>query len=623
MKGVMKSVMKSAAMCLTVLLAAAFGFGGCDVFYIANPFNPDFLALPQQNPHVYVDARAVGDGTGTDWDNAFPRLQAAIDYAAAEGYAEVWVAEGIYYPDPVFLPGGSTVPDQTAAFALQNGVAVYGGFAGTERIIQQRDPAAHPVILSGDYAGDDDVTGSGATLSITNTADNAKRIFYHPSIAALDETAVLDGVVIQGGYSPTGADAVDGSGGGMFNIDSSPTVRNCTFRYNSMSYGAGYGGAVYNGGTSAPVFEDCSFTRNLSVNDGGAVYYDAGTTVVLEECIFSGNLAGTTADGDGGAVCVNTAEPESRITGCTFSGNALLGNYFAKGAGLYVTTTTISVIDTDFTDNVIDPPDSSDFGGAVYLHHTPRAVFTGCTFTGHTAGRGGAVYGNQILSPTALYFDRCVFSGNTVEDRGGAIYIHQADLILLNSLITGNAASGDTDNRGGGVYVLIQDAAINMTRLFNSNFVKNHADTSGGGLYIEVESMKTDPVLGNCIFWQNTANSGLQITVGGQIGNFEGKMFSCIVQDPIPPNDGINPSDAFTSGYIDEDPLFVDAAGGDYNLRSGSPAREGGTNSVFDESVDGDLNGDGDTSDGIADFFDFAGNPRHIGTNVDIGMYEY
>jgi hypothetical protein len=44
---------------------------------------------------------------------------------------------------------------------------------------------------------------------------------------------------------------------------------------------------------------------------------------------------------------------------------------------------------------------------------------------------------------------------------------------------------------------------------------------------------------------------------------------------------------------------------------------------LFDESVYGDLNGDGDTSDGIADFLDLDCSPRLIGAKADIGVYEY
>jgi len=54
------------------------------------------------------------------------------------------------------------------------------------------------------------------------------------------------------------------------------------------------------------------------------------------------------------------------------------------------------------------------------------------------------------------------------------------------------------------------------------------------------------------------------------------------------------------------DPGFVDAAGGDFHLREGSPAIDAGL----------DLRGAG-----VAE--DFAGTPRPQGAGYDLGAYEY
>src|SRR5690606_39327233 len=61
---------------------------------------------------------------------------------------------------------------------LVKDVKVYGGFAGTESSLDQRNLSitANASILSGDLAGNDVVTGTGATLAFSNFEENAYHI---------------------------------------------------------------------------------------------------------------------------------------------------------------------------------------------------------------------------------------------------------------------------------------------------------------------------------------------------------------------------------------------------------------------------------------------------------------
>jgi len=76
-------------------------------------------------------------------------LQTALTVAVS-GY-EIWAAVGTYKPT-------SDVNDRTATFQLKDGVALYGGFAGTETARSDRNPAARITILSGDLNGNDNNT---------------------------------------------------------------------------------------------------------------------------------------------------------------------------------------------------------------------------------------------------------------------------------------------------------------------------------------------------------------------------------------------------------------------------------------------------------------------------------
>ena len=67
---------------------------------------------------IYVDADAVGIGNGSSWDNAYSDLQTALSVAASG--AEIWVAEGAYYPDK----GVGQITDTiTSTFAIAASIA--------------------------------------------------------------------------------------------------------------------------------------------------------------------------------------------------------------------------------------------------------------------------------------------------------------------------------------------------------------------------------------------------------------------------------------------------------------------------------------------------------------------
>ena len=95
----------------------------------------------------YAKPAASGTGDCSSWANACT-LQTALTGAASGD--EIWAAAGTHKP--------TAGTDRTATFQLKDGVAVYGGFAGTETARTQRDPAANVTILSGDIDNDDSQT---------------------------------------------------------------------------------------------------------------------------------------------------------------------------------------------------------------------------------------------------------------------------------------------------------------------------------------------------------------------------------------------------------------------------------------------------------------------------------
>jgi hypothetical protein len=172
-------------------------------------------ALPSVHAEgvIYVRHDAQGSDDGTSWANAYTSLQSAL--GAASSGDQIWVAAGTYTP--------TTTTDRTASFILNTGVAVYGGFAGSETALSQRNWTANVVVLSGDLQGDD-----GANFA--NNAENS----YHVVVGATGAT--LDGFTISGGNaSGEGAEV----GGGISNVAAYPTLANLIISGNHASNGGG------------------------------------------------------------------------------------------------------------------------------------------------------------------------------------------------------------------------------------------------------------------------------------------------------------------------------------------------------------------------------------------------
>ena len=147
----------------------------------------------------------------------------------------------------VHLPGAA----RTDTFTLKDGVAVYGGFAGTETLLTQRDWIANPTILSGDIDSNDSQTPIITDIS-TVTGNNTNSY----SVVKGATGATLDGFTITAGYND-GGDCSFGCGGGMLNASSSPTLQNISFRGNwSFS-----GGAMSND-SSSPTLTNVIFSGN-------------------------------------------------------------------------------------------------------------------------------------------------------------------------------------------------------------------------------------------------------------------------------------------------------------------------------------------------------------------------
>jgi hypothetical protein len=299
---------------------------------------------------IYVDESATGGNNGTSWDDAYNYLQDALADPCLESGYEIWVAEGVYYPDADTVnPGGTN--QQEATFQLINGVGIYGGFpsGGTWA---QRDPNEYETILSGDIGTPD------------ANSDNSHHVVTGSGTSWM---AVLDGFTITAGNANGGG--WNNSGGGMYNMGGNPMVTNCTFNGNLAMTGAG----MSNTSNSAPTVTNCTFSANAAGDSGGGMLNSTSSAPTVTNCTFSSNEAAVQGGG-----MFNSASSNPMVTNCTFSGNLAAIN----GGGILLDSRISSATVT----NCILWGNSAPSGAQIYDYGTSSTIVSYSDVEGGWAG---------------------------------------------------------------------------------------------------------------------------------------------------------------------------------------------------------------------------------------------
>ena len=202
---------------------------------------------------IYVDDTSLCyPGTGMSWRSAYVDLQDALERADDGRGNQIWVAKGTYYTHT--KPGPSYY---WISFELVDGVDVYGGFAGYETSLNQRNWIDNQTILEGDIDNDDE--------SDTNWLVKA---------AYLSQETILDGFIIRNGF----VSAVQCN-------SSSMDITNCIIKEN------GYGVSCYD---NSSVKITKSSILNTQINEAYGYGIISGySDIVVSEC----NIADNASDG--------------------------------------------------------------------------------------------------------------------------------------------------------------------------------------------------------------------------------------------------------------------------------------------------------------------------------------
>lgn len=257
---------------------------------------------------IYV--KAGSNGNGSSWEKAYGDLQHAL--RSAKPGSEIWVAAGKYLP--------TKGADRAISFHIPSDVVLYGGFAGFETDLSQRNWEANLTILSGE-------------IGEPTPNDNSFTVVYTHNVSA---STVIDGFVITGGMANGNGNKGDiqRCGAGWFNNGSNgssdPTIENCIFINNQARDGAGlYNYALQ--GACNPTINNCQFIANRADLDGGAIYNDGTKGIcspLISYCVFLENQATY-----GAGMLNQGAHGEARpvISNCTFKSNTS----YIRGSSVY------------------------------------------------------------------------------------------------------------------------------------------------------------------------------------------------------------------------------------------------------------------------------------------------
>ncbi|MHC4499654.1 MAG: choice-of-anchor Q domain-containing protein, partial [Planctomycetota bacterium] len=368
-----------------------------------------------------------------------------------------------------------------------------------------------------------------------------------------------------------------------------------------------------------PVITNCTFTGN-SAHRGGGLVIDEPDSIVVN-CNFTENSA------EWGGGMSNLADNTS-LTYCTFRDNSAQHS----GGGISNTGDFTSMTNCVFSNNT-----TKYRGGGISSLSNSDMVLTNSIFTGNSAKMGGGVYNDQVLDAILL---NCAFTGNRAGEYGGAMYNEESTTWLVNSTYSQNWSAME----GGGIW---------WDRLHPSSpeppppppppgpppppppgppppppppgprgvitgnaIEENMAISDSGASYI-------DPMITNCIFWENQDSSGKDMSAQISVDPNETPFimsYNCIRGWTLSlyPRGNMNADPAFVElGYWADpnDPNIIREPNnpnvvwidGDYHLLPFSPCIDAGNPDYIAEPDETDLDGE----------------PRVINGQIDMGAYEY
>lgn len=390
---------------------------------------------PQAPPRIYVNAHApAGTHDGRTWATAYATLQDALQYARLK--AEIWVAAGEYKPDQ---GGGKTLGDRTASFALKDGVAIYGGFAGTETALAARNKDVNQTVLSGDLA---------------NPATIAENSCHVVASSGNGPTAILDGFLIVAGNADCASGAPGNHGGGILVEGGSPRISNCAIAYNNAVSGGGIAAIG-----ASPVLDQVDCLENTATY-GGGLFVDGGSPRATRLTLYR-----NTAELGGGAAC--RGESPAPAGQPSFTESYFVENSATNGGGYFGLHDQTSFVRSQFVSN------TATFGGGLSLD-AGSTTLNASMVAGNRAEMGAGWFSSGGAAMAA----NTVFAGNAATTAGGAVFAANGDRA---SFVNGNFHYNTAGVSGGVLFgtSLAESGAVKSALSLTNGILWGNFDPAG------------------------------------------------------------------------------------------------------------------------------------------------
>ncbi len=355
-----------------------------------------------------------------------------------------------------------------------------------------------------------------------------------------------------------------------------------------------FGGFPPESVNASPAFEDRNPNNFLTILDGNGTicHIVSGTNLEAETILEGFVLQGGNAESSG-----------------TCNG---------YGGGIFVSSTGVGSTSQLILRNLVIQFNEAENGGggvASFGNSNNTLTLENVTISNNSAPIGAGLY-NEASAPNSsslvTYIKGLVF-GNTATGQGGGGFANISDadgalaeLNLINLLVYNNS----TTSGNGGAALQEVNGGNAETTLLNSTVADNTTSGQGGAFANYFNSgSSSNLIVSNTIIWDNTGTTGASLLVQSGAASVTDFNFSllqvaaCIDAGIINSGGTVN----CNAGVIfNQDPLFLNAAAGNYRVDMGSPAVNSGNNDLVPTFLTTDLDGVSRIRDG----------------NVDMGAFE-